>query len=96
MTVVPITHAVPRDLAYAVEIPPAVKAHLRLDVERSWLVASETNSFIWPGPDLRPVSRDRPYDFSYGVLPPRLLRRVRDRLLECAGARRFRGIERDE
>ena len=51
VTVVPITHSPPTDEGDAVEIPPALKAHLGLG---SWIVVTETNDFLWPGPDLRP------------------------------------------
>jgi hypothetical protein len=39
VVVLPITHAAPADPAAAVEIPAAVKRHLGLDDERSWIVA---------------------------------------------------------
>ncbi len=52
VTVLPITHAPPADASMAVEIPPATKRRLGLDSERSWVVLSEANRFIWPGPDL--------------------------------------------
>lgn len=60
VTVLPITHSAPTDPAAAVELPPAVKRHLGLDDERSWVVISEGNEFEWPGYDLRKVgSTDR-------------------------------------
>ena len=46
--VVPITHSMPLDPEVAVEIPMAVKRHLGLDPERSWVVLEELNSFVWP------------------------------------------------
>ena len=69
--VAPITHSAPHVAATALEIPPAVKRHLGLDDERSWIILDEVNEFAWPGFDLRPIppSRDR---FTYGFLPPRL------------------------
>ncbi|MGH6665341.1 MAG: hypothetical protein ACREB2_10645 [Pseudolabrys sp.] len=53
--VLPVTHRPPADLTAAVEIPPVVKKRLGLDAGRSWIVVSESNDFVWPGPDLRPV-----------------------------------------
>jgi hypothetical protein len=53
--VLPITHSPPADPADAIEIPTATKNRLGLDSERSWIVITEANEFIWPGPDLRPV-----------------------------------------
>ena len=77
VTVVPITHRAPDDLAAAVEIPPAVKRLLGLDVERSWIVVSEGNEFVWPGYDLRKVPGN-PARYDYGFLPPRFFDSVRN------------------
>ena len=57
--VAPITHAVPENKADAIEIPANVKKQLGLDRDRSWIVVNELNRFIWPGPDIRPVSGKR-------------------------------------
>lgn len=51
--VLPVTHSPPAQLELAVEIPAPVKERLRLDAERSWVVLSEWNEFIWLGPDVR-------------------------------------------
>jgi mRNA-degrading endonuclease toxin of MazEF toxin-antitoxin module len=69
--VAPVTHRAPDDPAVALELPAAVKRHLGLDAQRSWVVLDELNAFIWPGFDLRRVSSqgDR---VDYGLLPPRL------------------------
>ncbi|HLZ84701.1 MAG TPA: growth inhibitor PemK, partial [Caulobacteraceae bacterium] len=53
--VLPVTHTAPTHAGVAVEIPTAVKRRLGLDSARSWIVLSEWNEFIWPGPDLRPM-----------------------------------------
>jgi hypothetical protein len=53
--VLPVTHAPPAQPGYAIEIAHAVKRHLGLDDERSWIVVSESNEFTRPGPDLRPI-----------------------------------------
>jgi hypothetical protein len=74
VVVLPITHAPPGDPASAVEIPAAVKRHLGLDDERSWIVVAEGNEFDWPGYDLRKVGRGDRYD--YGFLPPRFFSQV--------------------
>lgn len=52
--VLPITHTAPQRPYEGIELPAAVKARLGLDHERSWIIVSEGNDFIWPGPDLRP------------------------------------------
>ena len=53
--VVPVTHSSPAETTDGLELPAAVKRHLGLDAERSWVVLSESNLFDWPGPDLRRV-----------------------------------------
>ena len=55
VTVLPVTHRPPEPATAAVEIPSAVKKHLGLDDERSWVVVSEGDQFVWPGYDLRKV-----------------------------------------
>lgn len=92
-TVVPITHTPPTDLTAAMELPLTIKAHLGLDDERSWVVVSETNDFLWPGPDLRPIEPGRSV---YGVLPPRFFRRLRERLLETHTERKLARVKRTE
>ena len=95
-TIVPVTHSRPADPADAVEIPAALKAHLGLDDVPSWIVVTETNDFIWPGPDMRPVSRSRPDTFDYGMLPPRFFAHLRDRILEAHRERKLRRVKRTE
>ena len=53
VVVAPITHSSPVNRDEAIEIPASIKRHLGLDSERSWIVATEVNAFVWPGPDLR-------------------------------------------
>lgn len=79
--VLPITHTPPAHPADAVEIPAPVKARLRLDEERSWIILTESNRFAWPGPDLRPVDTESGY---FGELPPRLFAEVRRRFVAIA------------
>jgi hypothetical protein len=75
LLVAPITHAAPEQVESAIEIPANVKAQLGLDRNRSWIVVTELNRFIWPGPDLRIIpGRESPF---YDMLPDWLFRRVR-------------------
>ncbi len=74
VTVLPVTHRPPEDAAAAVEIPRAVKKHLGLDDERSWVVVSEGDQFVWPGYDLRKAPGADRYD--YGYLPPRFFKEI--------------------
>lgn len=79
--VLPITHSPPRDPDDAVELPQATKIRLGLDSERSWIVVSEGNSFVWPGPDLRRVGDKGPESAAYGFLPQALFNVVRTRFM---------------
>lgn len=94
VSVVPITHSAPANPEDALEIPLLTKQRLGLDSERSWVVVNEINRFIWPGPDLRPVSRSAPDRFAYGVLPPSFFRQVRDRLRACAQTQKLKNVSR--
>ncbi len=96
VAVVPVTHRMPRRPEEAVEIPAIVKRRLGLDEARSWIVVSEINRFVWPGPDLRPVSPAEPERFAYGFLPPALFRQVIERLQATVTARRIRAVRRTE
>jgi hypothetical protein len=66
VTVAPVTHAAPDRPEYAVELSAPTRRRLGLDEERNWVMATEVNSFFWPGPDLAPTARG---EFSYGELP---------------------------
>jgi hypothetical protein len=80
--VLPITHTPPANAADAIEIPTLTKNRLGLDSERSWIVITEANEFVWPGPDLRPVPGRDLSTIAYGALPPRFFAYVRDGFLE--------------
>jgi hypothetical protein len=80
--VLPVTHTPPASAADALEIPPMTKRRLGLDADRSWVVITEANDFIWPGPDLRPAINGNLSSVVYGVLPPGFMRVLRERLLQ--------------
>jgi hypothetical protein len=80
--VLPVTHTKPHRPEDAIEIPLATKNRLKLDSGRSWVVITEANEFIWPGPDLRPIPGRDPSTIAYGPLPPRFFAYVRDKFLE--------------
>jgi hypothetical protein len=73
-TVLPVTHSPPDAAASGVEIPRAIKKHLGLDDERSWVIVSEGDQFVWPGYDLRKAPNSDRYD--YGYLPPRFFNEI--------------------
>ena len=85
--VLPITHTPPRNKDLAVEIPAATKQRLGLDDDRSWIVVTDANRFIWPGPDLRPRVAGDASSVAYGVLPAKLFNEVRDKLAAAVAAR---------
>jgi hypothetical protein len=80
--VLPVTHTPPADPADALEIPQPTKQRLGLDSERSWVMLSEANDFIWPGPDLRPAVNGDPASVAYGMLPPGFMAVLRERLAQ--------------
>jgi hypothetical protein len=96
VTVVPVTHSRPTNPADGVEIPTALKLHLGLDNLPSWVVVTETNDFLWPGPDLSPVPGAYPARFHYGMLPPRFFAHLRGQLLKAHHNRRLERIARTE
>lgn len=94
LIVVPITHSAPRPTQTAIEISKTVKRDLGLDRERSWIIISELNRFIWPGPDIRIVAgTNDPY---YGAIPGGLFVQLRDAIVALARVTRLRMIRRTE
>jgi hypothetical protein len=93
VTVAPVTHSAPDNPAAAVEIPFATKRRLGLDDARSWVLVSEGNRFIWPGPDVRPITPGR---FDYGFLPPALFDRIQRQFDAYLVAKRLQAIPRTE
>lgn len=96
VTVLPITHAPPSDPDLAVEIPLGVKRRLRLDDERSWVVLTEANRFIWPGPDLRPLRQNDAASVGYGLLPYALFETIRVKFIAAIRAKRTLLVARSE
>ena len=94
--VLPVTHSPPADPADAIEIPAATKTRLGLDGERSWIVITEGNEFVWPGPDLRTVPGRDESTIAYGPLPPRFFAYVRDKFLERDRHEKSRRVKRTE
>lgn len=94
VTVAPITHKEPSGTTAGVLIPPRVKQHLGLDHEKSWVITSEVNQFVWPGYDLRqlPGSKDK---IDYGFLPPNLFEIIKSNVLDLIIKRRSKITPRD-
>lgn len=96
VTVLPITHTPPADNRFAVEIPTATKRRLGLDSERSWVVLSEANRFVWPGPDLRPLPNTDAATAILGLLPYKFAEELRSRFLALIKVQRAKLVRRTE
>ncbi len=96
VTVLPITHTPPENPAFALEIPAQTKTRLRLDSDRSWVILSEANQFVWPGPDLRPSIRGDAASIVYGLLPAQFYEQLRAKFIEVLKAGRTRLADRDK
>lgn len=84
--VVPITSRAPEQPGDAIAVPDGVRRRLGLQDEPCWIVVTELNRFIWPGPDLRPVPPPG-QGFSYGLLPDHLFRQVKEAVVANIRAR---------
>lgn len=94
LIVAPITHSQPIVPGDAVEIPRQVKRHLGLDQERSWIMTTELNRFIWPGPDIRPAQDDG--SPLYGTIPEQLFEKVKVGILLQSRGSQFGMTKRTE
>lgn len=85
VTVAPITHMppAPEREADAIELPGPTQLRLGLDGERSWVLATDLNQFVWPGFDLRPIRRGTDA-VAFGFLPASLVQDLRARVLAVA------------
>jgi hypothetical protein len=96
VTVLPISHSRPADPDLAVEIPALIKRRLNLDDERSWVVLTEANRFIWPGPDLRPGMPGNSASVGCGPLPFALFEKIRTKFIAAIRAKRASIVPRIE
>lgn len=94
LLVAPITHSHPEQDDDAVEVPQRVKRHLGLDQQRSWIMTTELNRFIWPGPDIRPVQADG--SPLYGAIPAQLYEMLKTRILAKSRSSHFGMTKRSE
>jgi PemK-like, MazF-like toxin of type II toxin-antitoxin system len=89
----PITHTPPEAPEKAIAIPPATKARLGLDSEDSWIITTEVNRFIWPGPDIRDVPSG---GLAYGHLPATMTRDLVQQIKANARDRSLLVVSRDD
>ena len=94
--VLPVTHSSPGPDVVALDIPQPIRRRLGLDELRSWVVISEYNEFLWPGPDLRAIPGSADGSIAYGVLPPSFFETVRAALLEQVARRQINPVRRGE
>jgi hypothetical protein len=94
--VVPITSRPPARVADIIELPPATCRRLRLQDERCWIVLTEVNRFIWPGPDLRPTGTPSGAFYSYGLLPTKLFTKLQNAITSRARQKKLKTITRSE
>ncbi len=76
--------------------PQATKQRLGLDAERSWVMLSEANRFVWPSPDLRPLHGEDAASVAYGLLPYRLSEEIRQKFIAYLKAHRVQIVPRSE
>jgi hypothetical protein len=78
VTVAPITRRRPADPEQAIALTAATLARLGLGSEPNWIMATEVNSFYWPGPDLRPTAKGQ---YAYGELPTVVFEALKKKIL---------------
>ena len=93
LLVAPVTHTAP-SAGEGVLIPRRDKRQLGLDSDPSWVVTTEMNRFIWPGPDVRVVSSGKTP--LYGPIPAGLYDLIRAEILKNAGDGKVRMPTRTE
>jgi hypothetical protein len=91
--IAPITHTPPENPERAMEVPPPTKKRLGLDDEPSWIITTEVNRFIWPGPDIRPVPGR---GMAYGLLPANMAGDLVKMVRKNAVDRSISVVERDD
>ncbi|HEX3952358.1 MAG TPA: hypothetical protein VHW90_02215, partial [Stellaceae bacterium] len=94
--VVAMTHTPLARATDGVAVPTDVKRRLGLDDEQTWVVTTEANVFVWPGPDLRPIPGRRPVTAMYGRVPESFLSKVAQSYLANRTRQRRRLVTRTE
>ena len=82
VTVAPITRRRPTNLAQAIELTASTRRRLGLGNKPNWIMATEVNSFSWPGPDIRLNAQGT---YVYGELPAIVFQALVKKIL-AAGA----------
>jgi hypothetical protein len=95
VVVFPITSTPPAHTGAGVAIPPATRARLGLQPEACWVIVTEVNIFVWPGPDVRRPKTGED-DFVYGSLPRALMLRIRQAFAEWRARAGVQAVRRTE
>jgi hypothetical protein len=94
--VLAVTHTPPSDPDDAMPFPHDAKRRIGLDTAPAWIVTTEANAFVWPGPDVRPVPGRAPRTVLYGKIPDDLLQQVARSYLLNRQKQRSRLVSRTE
>ena len=91
VTVAPITRQRPKNPDQAIALSAATRRRLGLGNQPNWIIATEVNSFYWPGPDLRPTAKGQ---YAYGELPAVVFEALKQKIL--AAGELANVVNRDE
>jgi hypothetical protein len=91
VTVAPITRRKPAKPDGAIALTTATRRRLGLGEQSNWIMATEVNSFYWPGPDLRPTAKGQ---YAYGELPAVVFEALKQKILAASTA--TQAVERKE
>ncbi len=78
VTVAPLTRRKPKHSEHAIALTAATRRRLGLGEQPNWIMATEVNSFYWPGPDLRPTAKGQ---YAYGELPAVVFEALKQKIL---------------
>jgi hypothetical protein len=96
VTALPVTHTPPRDASLAVELPAATTRRLGLDDQRSWIVVTDANRFIWPGLDLGFARGGDSASLAYGLLCAHIFNEMRAKFISAVRAPKAAAVARAE
>lgn len=89
----PITNTEPPARQRVVPVPATVAAHLQLDAQRSWILCTEYNEFVWPSIGLAETPDGRT---AYGMAPQQLTAGVHREMLAARSDGPLRAMRRTE
>ena len=94
VTVLPVTHTAPDNPDDAIVIPADTARRLGLDHEQSWVMISEYNQFVWPGPDIRSVPFGDQQKWEYGYIPAKLYDKIKNAMIQRLKDKNIIGVRR--